>query len=298
MSKPLRIAVTADLHWGPNPRGDLATRELVAYLRTNQPDLILLAGDIGAGNEFQPCLELFRDLGCHKAVVPGNHDIWVTPDDVRGDSLDVYRVHVPRACAATDFHYLDAGPLYLEDAGLAIVGTINWYDYSWSIEKLSQQLPDYEERLRTKVFSRGRHNDARFVRWPLDDGRFTAEVVGKLERDLNEALQKAERCIVVTHHPPFYELGFPRVGPLSIDAMLWDAFCGNRTMEELLTRHAARIDFVFCGHTHLARSATIKGIRGYNVGSDYHFKRLLLVQWPAGDVEERIFGNPDRHAGM
>jgi hypothetical protein len=134
------------------------------------------------------------------------------------------------------------------------------------------------------------------VRWPTDDRRFTAEIVEKLARHVDEARMSADRIIVVTHHPPFYALGFPRFGPLSLDAMLWDAFCGNRATEELLGRHADRIDYVFCGHTHLARTEFIHGISCHNIGSDYHFKRLLVVDWPGGVREERIFGNPDRHA--
>jgi predicted phosphohydrolase len=289
----VRIAVTADLHWGPHPRGDTATRQLLSFLQSNPPDVFVIAGDVGAGSEFEACLALFRDLPCRKALVPGNHDIWVTPTDSRGDSLEVYQNVLPRACEATGFHYLDGGPLYLHDAGLALAGTINWYDYSWSIDALRQQLPDYEERLRSKVFSRGRHNDSRFVRWPLDDLRFTADVVTKLERDLSDAVKQAERVIAVTHHPPFYGLGFPRVGPLTTDALLWDAFCGNRTIEALFQSYADRIPIVFCGHTHYARDNVFHAIHGYNVGGDYHFKRLLLLDWPAGTIEAHIFGNPD-----
>src|SRR5262249_30611769 len=82
-----------------------------------------------------------------KALVPGNHDIWVEADDPRGDSLTVYREHLPAACAAHGFHYLDAGPLLLPEADLAVVGTINWYDYSWAIDLMKQHVPDWEDRL-------------------------------------------------------------------------------------------------------------------------------------------------------
>ena len=43
-------------------------------------------------------------------------------------------------------------------------------------ERLRELVPDYERRLRHKLFTRGRHNDARFIRWPLDDVRFTRQV--------------------------------------------------------------------------------------------------------------------------
>jgi 3',5'-cyclic AMP phosphodiesterase CpdA len=289
-----RLAITADLHWGVRDAGDAATRLLLANLYDQPPDLLVLVGDVGAGDDFERCLELFDQLSCRKALVPGNHDIWVAEADGRGDSLTVYREYLPGVCARHDFAYLDQAPLVWPEAGLAVAGSINWYDYSWSIDKLPSVLPDWEERLRTKRFSRGRHNDGRFVRWPLDDARFTAEVVATLERHLEDALRQVPKALVIAHHPPFYGLNFPRPAeePINPDALLWDAFSGNRAVEAVLTRHAARIPFAFCGHTHRARENTWHGIRGHNIGGDYHFKRLLNLHWPEGRVEANVFGDP------
>lgn len=293
MANRLRLAVTADLHWGARARGDEATRALASALAADPPDVLVLAGDVGAGEHFGTCLELFDGLSCRKALVPGNHDLWVTADDARGDSLRVYREHLPALCTRHGFHYLDHGPLTLPEADLALAGSINWYDYSWSLEAL-QQFPDWEGRLRAKRFSRGRHNDANFVRWPLDDVHFTGEVVAALRRHLGEARQQVAQVVVVTHHPPFYGLGFPRPAPpTSFDGLLWDALCGNRSMEALLAEHADAVRFAFCGHTHRERASVLGSIRGHNVGGDYHYKRLLRLDWPEGHVEARVFGDPE-----
>lgn len=290
---PLRLAITADLHWGIRPPGDEATRQLVAHLRANPPDVLVLAGDVGADVDFVPCLKLFADLPCRKALVPGNHDIWVREGDSRGDSLTVYREYLPRVSAAEGFHFLDAEPLLLPEANLAIVGNMNWYDYSWSAARLSEHFPGEEFRLRTKQFLRGRHNDARFVRWPLDDVRFTAEVAVTLRRHLESALATVGHAIVVTHHPAFYGLNFPRdEPPTTLDGLLWDAFSGNTTVERLIEDYAERISLVLSGHTHRARENRLRTIRGYNVGGDYHFKRLLTLTWPDGAVEAQTFGDP------
>src|SRR5207237_912416 len=148
---------------------------------------------------------------------------------------------------------------------------MNWYDYSWAdLAALASSFPDWQDRLRTKRFTRGRHNDARFVRWPpYDDVSITAELVAAFARQLTAALVAAERVIVITHHPPFRGLNFPRAGSPTPDGLLWDAFAGNRAMEDVLARHADRVPFVFCGHTHRARRNALAGIRGYNVGGDY-----------------------------
>src|SRR5438874_1505321 len=186
----LRVAVTADLHYGVrHPDGTEATLALAADLFADPPDLFIIAGDIGAGGEFDRCLDLFASLPCQKALVAGNHDIWVRSADPRGDSLAVYREYLPRVAAARGFHYLDHGPLVLPDAGLAVVGSMNWYDYSWAADRLPAAAADWRDRLVTKRFTRGRHNDANFVRWQHDDVAFTREIVAALTAHLNQALQ-------------------------------------------------------------------------------------------------------------
>jgi len=294
MTTLLRLAITADLHWGIRPAGDEATRLLVSSLEADPPDILVIAGDIGADEDFGPCLELFAQLPARKVLVPGNHDIWVRAGDPRGDSLEVYREHLPALCRTLEFHYLDDGPLLFPEADLALVGSMNWYDYSWSLDTLRRLFPGEMYRLREKRFTRGRHNDANFVRWALDDVTFTAQLVATMREQLRTALDVVRRAIVVTHHPPFHGLTFPRpAAPQHLDGLLWDAFSGNRAMEELLTEYQERIAFVFCGHTHRARENTLGPIRGYNVGGDYHFKRLLRLDWPDGTVEAQTFGNPN-----
>jgi len=290
MTRPLRLAITADLHWGHHVRGVAACRELINFLHGNPPDVLILAGDIGTGSLFADCLAQFADLPCLKVLVPGNHDVWVQ-SETEHDSLHLYEQEMPRIAVLHGFHYLDRGPLVLPESDLALVGTMNWYDYSWSLDRLRSYYPDELERLQSKRFSRGRHNDANFVRWSLDDVTFTAKVVSAFEQHLAGALQQVGRAIVVTHHPPFYDLGFPRpFPPTTLDSLLWDAFCGNRRLEQSLHDAADRIALAFCGHTHRARETEWHGIRGFNVGGDYHFKRLLILNWPTGTVDMQQFG--------
>jgi 3',5'-cyclic AMP phosphodiesterase CpdA len=288
---PLRIAVTADLHFGTrHAAGHRTTLDLVARVADLKPDLLILAGDIGAGDDFDRGLALFDQLACHKAAVPGNHDIWVRSDDERGDSLNVYDRHLPAICQAHGFTYLDHGPLVIPEADLAVVGSINWYDYTWDNDRLREAAPDdWDERLRTKRFTRGMHNDANYVRWSLNDIAFTVRLVGKIIGHLDSALDRVGKAIVVTHHPPLKGLLYPATEPLSLDALLWRAFSGNTRMESVLTTRARQIPLVFCGHTHAARECAVEGMRGYNVGGDYHFKRLLWLDWPDGDVQAEEF---------
>jgi predicted phosphohydrolase len=294
MTSTLRIAITADLHWGHGRAGDEATELLCSFLRQQVPDVLVLGGDLGTDTHFRECLALFADLPCRKALVPGNHDLWVADEDARGDSLDLYERHLPACALEYGFHYLDRTPLILPESDFALVGSINWYNYSWALARLQREVPDWEERLRHKRFSRGRHNDARFIRWPLDDTHFTQKVVANLEHHLQEALGQVAHAAIVTHHPAYYGLSFPRLlPPDTLDGLLWDALAGNTALEAVLLRHADRVPFVFSGHTHRARETQLRNIRGFNIGGDYHFKRLLEFAWPAGEVQAHVFGDPN-----
>jgi hypothetical protein len=294
----MRIAVTADLHWGHSRLGDEATRLLRQHLDREPVDLLLLGGDIGTGEHFDSCLRLFADLSCRRALVPGNHDLWVVEGDSRGDSLHVYQHHLPALCAANQIHYLDQGPLILADAGLAVVGTVNWYDYSWSLDRLKAETPNWDWHLQNKAFTRGRHNDGRFVRWPTDDVSFTRQVVSKFAEQLDGVLARVPWAIVLTHHPALHGLSFPRESPAQgLDQLLWDAFSGNARMEKVLRQRADRIAFIFSGHTHRAAECRLDGADGAvgcNVGGDYHFKQMLVFDWPGGAIQTHVFGDPSR----
>ena len=221
--------------------------------------------------------------------MPGNHDIWVRGVDARGDSLDLYDRLLPDICRAHGFTYLDQEPLVIPDSDLAVVGSMNWYDYTWDNDLLRAAADDWRERLASKRFARGMHNDANFVRWSMDDVAFTDRVVTKLVSDLDASLGQVANAMVVVHHPPVRGLLYPAQEPLTMDALLWRAFSGNERLERELTDRAKRIPFVFCGHTHAARTCEINGMRGINVGGDYHFKRLIWIDWPSGRVREEEY---------
>src|SRR5258708_26096338 len=114
----LSIAITADLHWGIREPGDAATRQMISDLYERPPDVLILAGDIGAGDDFERCLALFAGLPSRKALVPGNHDIWVNSAYARGDSWRVYSEYLPKLSAQHRFHYLDRAPRILPQADL------------------------------------------------------------------------------------------------------------------------------------------------------------------------------------
>src|SRR5579859_5634498 len=108
------IVITSDLHLGITKETHI--RQLAEQIEIEQPDLTVLAGDIGEGlHNFSACLSIFSRLPGAVAVLAGNHDVWA-----RGHhSQDIWERHLPEAVR-------DAGMLWLEDSiwrqdGVAVV---------------------------------------------------------------------------------------------------------------------------------------------------------------------------------
>lgn len=283
--KRLRITATADLHWGI-AKGMAANGKLCQAIRETPPDILLLAGDIGHGEYFEKCLEEFSSLTCVKALVPGNHDIWVTRDDSRGDSWAVYNQALPKAAARHGFHYLDQQPLHLPEQKISLVGSMNWYDYSWSEEELRRVFPGETERLATKKFTRGQHNDFHYIRWELGDREFTSRLVSRLKEQVLEALNLGHKVVLATHHPACRALSFPRLEETPhLDRLLWEGFSGNQALEEALTGWKESLLFLLSGHIHFFRQEKWQGIPCVNIGGDYHFKRAVRLEFPGPTVE-------------
>jgi predicted phosphohydrolase len=284
----MRLAVTADLHFGLSDRGDAATRELARQAAEAAPDAFVIAGDVGEGEEFVPCLQLFAGLACPRLVLPGNHDLWVRRPSSAA-SLYLYERRLPALAAGAGFHYLDGSPFLPPEASLAVVGSMNWYDYSFADPALEAEFPGVEAMYRRKLFPRGWHNDGQFVRLGMSDEEFTARLVEQFQAQLAALPPAVERVIVIQHHPPVRELFYPSA-LTTADQRFWLAYSGNRRMQAAVLADP-RVTTILCGHTHAACEATVEGRRCLNIGGDYDWKRLLLLDTDTGAEQSWEFGH-------
>ena len=127
----MRIGVISDLHCGDPRRGLTAPgviRRFARGLKKKHLDAIVLAGDAGEPLfRFTEALDIFIDLGVPVAVLPGNHDVWSTREH---SSQDLLEHLLPAKTAKRGFTWLETKNLYLRDSGVAIAGSMAWYDYS------------------------------------------------------------------------------------------------------------------------------------------------------------------------
>lgn len=263
----------------------MATRDLARQVEELAPDAFAIAGDIGEQEAFALCLSLFSRLECPRLLVPGNHDVWTRSSLV--DSRRLYTQDLPRAASAAGFHFLDE-LVWQPNEGMAIIGSINWYDYSFADPAVEREHPDAQAMYRAKQFPQGAHNDGRFVRFGMTDEEFTGEVVHRFQRQLADLPPSVAHVVAIQHHPPVRELFYPT--PLTNTYQrFWLAYTGNRRMSDVVLSEP-RIRTVICGHTHAACEATVAGKRCLNIGGDYHFKRLLLLDTETGEEQWWEFG--------
>jgi predicted phosphohydrolase len=252
-----RLAWATDVHLNFLAPGGL--ERFCGALAHEEPDAVLLTGDIAEAPTLEPLLSLLAaELKMPVYFVLGNHDF--------------YRGSIPRVRAAvTELCRRSAWLAWLPAAGVvplgrdvALIGVDGWAD--------------------------GRLGD--YVRSPilLNDYLLIAELVGlgraarlsrlheladaeaaRLAELLAEALPQYRRVIVGTHVPPFKEACWHE-GKISSDDWLPHFSC--RAVGEVLRRAAAshpdRTLRVLCGHTHGAGTAQIlPNLRVVTGGAEY-----------------------------
>lgn len=245
MSPTPTIIVTSDLHLGITK--EVRIKQLAEHIETEQPDLTVLAGDIGEDlDNFRSCLGLLSHLPGTVAVLAGNHDVWA-----RGghSSRDLWERLLPEAVR-------DAGMLWLEDEiwrqdGVAVVGSIGWYDYSAVDPTIPPHPPEYFAAQKRKY-----NMDAMYVDWPWSDSEFAALVGDALWARLSqlEADPEVSSVLAVTHVPVFdvqmaRKPADPRWG-------FSNAYFGNLTLGQRILQ-SNKLRAVVSGHTHVGRTGRV-----------------------------------------
>ncbi|MBI1292296.1 hypothetical protein GC173_13825 [bacterium] len=265
----MRILVTSDLH--VESSGVEPIRRLVAGMSRENPDLVVLAGDLGnPAWIFEQCLTCFLRVGAPVAVLPGNHDIWATADE---SSQELYGEILPEMTRSMGFHWLEDEALALEE-GIGICGSIGWYDYSARAPELNQSD---EELIALKPrFAM----DAVKVDWELTDKEFAGQCRERIVGQAQSLQQdpRIERIVAVTHVPIFDNQIDRRPGN-----MAWaqgNAYFGHLTIGEQLLPFS-KLTHVISGHTHVGMNGVVERPAGpvatAVVSSDYGRPRWITI---------------------
>lgn len=305
----MRLLVTADLHYNHRVSRPVAD-ELIDRMNADavEGDAVLLVGDTAAGDgdELEQCLARFRPGG-PRLLVAGNHELWT----LGTDSHKLFTDDLPRRARAAGWHWLEGDPVVLPrsgGAGVAVAGTVGWYDYQFALPQLGIPRRFYEHKISPAAADRSaryahlldrtddispagrevvaRWNDGRYVRLGRPDEQFLAERLAGLDRDLAVLDARADvRSVVVgVHHVPFAELMPPKPPPDVISGRAFaGAFLGSPAIGDLLLRHP-KVTRVFCGHSHLPGEAVVGHVSAVNIGSGYRWKTYYAVDLRTGKM--------------
>jgi predicted phosphohydrolase len=269
------IAFTSDLHVDASPASAALVPHLVSAAEEAEPDVFLLAGDVGGGAiGLLGTLEAFGPLPVPKLFVPGNHDLWLEASGsltrYKLDSATKYHSVLPALCEAAGWHYLPSEPFRFDGVGIA--GAMGWYDYSLRNLTLDELIP--REAYREGRFGRLVWNDARRIRWPKKPGQAgwrrrdaclgdEAILEGQVEgleghlRSLDK--EGASSIVVATHFLPGPE-PIQYTGEPKLDFVY--GFAGSRRLGALLASRPS-VKALICGHTHHPFQGTSMGLPLY-----------------------------------
>ena len=127
----MKTAIISDIHVDVNKNYDV-TGEIISYLKKNNIELLIIAGDISSDPEktIATIDNLEKQSGVKVLYVPGNHDLW--NKDGKYESNDaIYEMY------CKDEHCL-SGKCFETDEHI-IIGDVAWFDYSFGNTMYSKE---------------------------------------------------------------------------------------------------------------------------------------------------------------
>lgn len=287
----MRIIITADLHYDV-ARSREPTETLAREVCRRGGDVLLIVGDSSATDlrVLDRLFELFESFSGAKLAVAGNHELWTAAG---ADSLHRYENELAAACSRNGVHYLDQSPIVLD--GVAFVGSVGWYDYSFRPSLLRIPLRFFQHKVAPGAAARmeehrhlvdgsddlceaamqitTRWMDGVRVRLPMSDVAFTEHLAAKLRRHLDAVHDGAARVIAAVHHLPFAEMVPHSIIP---DWEFATAYHGAELFGEVLLDYP-NVSHVFSGHCHRERRCEKRHLKCMSIGSTYTEKRYEVL---------------------
>lgn len=245
---PMRIVVTADLHYRPADRRRYL--ELVQHIVAERPDCLIVAGDVGHPLRlFQRGLELFDALSCPKLFVAGNHDLYRSDYDSR----TLWERVLPATVRDAGFIWLEEQTARIGHVG--VCGTLGWYDYSTHANHLAIPSGAYPQ-LKTLV-----NHDADYVDWPWSDRAMARYLQRGFDRRLAAlAADPAVARILVVTHMPIFDAVIPTYPQSEVWSLL-RAYMGNLALGDGV-RACPKVTHVVSGHLHRGGAWRVAGAAG------------------------------------
>jgi hypothetical protein len=258
----VKLAFTSDLHLPITKKEAISA--LGRAVQAFEPRAFIVAGDVGESlSDVKLGLQLLREqVQCPIWVLAGNHDLWARPPY---DSQQLWLELVPATVRATGCEWLEGKSFMLD--GVAVVGTIAWYDYSAADPSVHASALEFAQQ-------KFHYNaDALRIDWEWSDSEFSERVrvpfLSRLEH--LEAHPSVRRVVVVTHVPIVEE-------QMHRDASdpRWafsNAYFGNLTLGRKVLA-LRKVSHIISGHTHRGKVGVVErkdapAVETWVLASDY-----------------------------
>lgn len=247
----MKIILTSDLHYGFHDNTQAKIIRLFNKINQENPDLVLIAGDIATTKQrqFVRCLEIAREhLTCDIAIVRGNHDFWDRIDRKDKQSgnrplREMYRLH-EETCKRLDIHILSSEPLVYDD--IQVYGFDGWYETADPGTNDHYNMP-----------------------MQVDGCPIMPYLTNKAWKDFQDCLDVSKlhenkTKILVTHHNLYEEPKYP----------------GSKHggVLRFLPEVKENFDILCCGHTHEYQNYKDDNLLVLNCGSDYNIPNYLVFE--------------------
>ena len=220
----------SDVH-ADSLRGDFPAE--VERLGRENPEGILITGDISNAERLDEHLDVISTLGCPIFFVLGNHDFW------NGSFAGVTAL-VRSACSKkTNLVYLDQRGLVELGGGTVLIGGQGWGDGQAGLGEKSP-VTSRDRQLIQEFADKPRETYFEMLR---EMGRASASGFSKMAVS---ALEGSHHLILATHVPPFTATALrePEYLPYYVNVAL-----GEEILRVARKFPSKRIT-VYCGHTH------------------------------------------------
>ncbi len=245
----MKICCFGDLHYSGSRKwlSGFIESSVASVCNGEDVDVAVVVGDVtGYGDleHLREVLELLRrELEApYIMVVPGNHDIYVTDEEVSRGINSLLKLSMFNGLAEKlGCIALMKRPFIL--GSTAFVGSIAWYDYSFAPDYLGLTIEDF----RAKAFGLYTWADRDYVRLPFSDEEFTLYLLEKFEEDIKKVYGSVEKIVAVLHHVPFRKLVRYRLEPS------WDyfsTFMGSESFGYVIKKYSDKVRLVVYGHQH------------------------------------------------
>ncbi|WP_116204956.1 metallophosphoesterase family protein [Amycolatopsis circi] len=253
------LFATSDLHVTHEGNGPIVDE----VVPDDPGDWLLVAGDVAeSAKVVRETLARLRERFAKVVWVPGNHELWTTPNDecqLRGQARYEFLVEQCREIGVLtpedEFPVWDFGPEPLTIAPLFV-----FYDYSW-------RTPATEGKTREEALAHAREigvvcTDEYYLHPdPYESRAAWCEQRLKVSRDRLDAIPADRRTILMSHWPLHRHPTNPLYYP---DFALW---CGTTQTEDWHLRY--RAELAVYGHLHIPRTTSADGVRFEEVSLGY-----------------------------